>query len=114
MIISVEKIKNILEKIDLSQQDNLFLSFTEIDGFKFVNNKSDLQILEDELNNEYVLQEYISIKDISKHLNISKPTVIKLLKLNNIDIVHLNAEDKVLKSEYIKFLINAKNKKSED
>ena len=99
MIISVKKLKSSLAKIDLSQQENLFLSFTEVDGFKFVNNTKDLHIIEDELNNEYVIQEYLSIKDISKHLNISKPTVVKLLKLNNIQIVHLNAEDKVLKSE---------------
>lgn len=109
MIINAYELLNILKKIDFSQNTNVCICFSEEKGFYFKNNENDLSILEKELNNQYVKEEYISIKDIANHLNISKPTVEKILKDENIEFFNINNSNKILKSDYVTFLLKHKN-----
>ena len=106
MIINAEELYNILCKIDFSKQKNLCLIYDEINGFKLKNSISDLSLIEEELNSQVEPEEYIDIKYISNHLGISKPTVEKLLEEENITLYNINGKYKVLKSDYLAFVLN--------
>ena len=99
MIIKIEDLKRTLNKI--SDNKDLILCYDEIEGFKIKN--ANLEIFEKELNSLCSNEEYITVKDIEKHLQISKPTIVKLLKENNIQILNLNTF-KIKKSDYLSLL----------
>lgn len=105
MIINARNLCNILNKINYIQQPNLILSFDEINGFKFKNNTMDLNLLENELNNQYAQEKYLSIKEIAEHLSVSKPTVKKILSEKHINSIFINGEEKILKSDYVSYLL---------
>lgn len=99
MIIKIEDLKRILNKI--SDNKELILSYDDVDGFKIKN--ANLEIFEKELNALTVNEEYMTVKDIEKHLQISKPTIVKLLKENSIPILDINTF-KIKKSDYLVLL----------
>lgn len=105
MIVNAKTLLDNLSKFDYSKEKDLMLCFNEIEGFYFKNNISETRLIENELNNSFVPEEYVSIRYISKHLNISKPTVEKLLKENNIDILTLNGQERIKLSDYLEFVL---------
>ena len=104
MIINAKILLNNLLKFDYSKETDLLLCFSETEGFYFKNNIGETNIIEEELNNFVVFEEFVSIKYIAKHLNISKPTVVKLLKDENINIITLDKQERIKLSDYLEFL----------
>lgn len=101
MIIKIKDLKNILDKLPM--QEDMILCFDDVNGFKIKNTNVDFSLFENELNNVSTLEEYFSVSDIQKHLKISKPTVLKLLKDNQIEILDINTF-KIKKSDYLTLL----------
>ena len=110
MIIKVSDLFKILNRLNFSVQEELCLCFDEINGFQFINNNTDVSLLEEELNSLYVLNDYLTIQEIANHLNVSKPTVRKIIKDYHISTILVDGIEKVSRKEYLSFLLGIARK----